>query len=328
MPCAVLIGNYGVGNFGDDALERYFLSTFTQVRWMVISAKPRRGEANSVPRLPFGMRSLFMPWWKTIAALARADIVIFGGGSLFTDVESIRAVFLWSLHALVAFFFGKPVLLAFQGIGPHQTWVSRWIVRWVLSHAASISVRDALSADFVKTVDSNTKVVQTFDPILQEFSSSIQDSIKNVFIIIPRENSPKSFVECSVREARRSCEAGECTHVRIVLLKPEDPEEKRIAMRIQSSLGQIPCQIIPVRSMREMCTALEHGRSVITQRYHGALAALAQEVPLTIVPQYQGDKLDALQRFIAEYGGTSKVKALELIQVGEREMHEFLSKYF
>ena len=100
MRC-LLISNYGTGNHGDVALKEYFLTRFPEVEWIVLSANAQ--SPRDVPRLPFGLRSLFTtPWWRTLAALRSSDAVIFGGGSLFTDVESVRACLLWWWHACVA----------------------------------------------------------------------------------------------------------------------------------------------------------------------------------------------------------------------------------
>lgn len=74
MHC-VLIGNYGVGNFGDEALKEYFLSAFPDITWSVVSARPSGEE---LPRLPGGFRSLFSHWWKTLGAIRNTDAVVFG----------------------------------------------------------------------------------------------------------------------------------------------------------------------------------------------------------------------------------------------------------
>ncbi|MBI5155969.1 hypothetical protein HZA45_01700, partial [Candidatus Peregrinibacteria bacterium] len=95
MRC-VLIGNYGTGNFGDEALRSYFLKSFPEIEWQVVSARPT---ADELPRLPAGPRSLFTTkWFRTIKALRHCDAVVFGGGTLFTDSESVFACFLWWLH--------------------------------------------------------------------------------------------------------------------------------------------------------------------------------------------------------------------------------------
>jgi len=110
----LLIGNYGAGNLGDELLREAHLRNETNVQWTVCSASPKDGQ---LPRLPLGVRSfLTTPWWRTFTALRNVDAVVFGGGTLFTDGESIRACMLWWWHAFIAHVFGQPILLADQGI--------------------------------------------------------------------------------------------------------------------------------------------------------------------------------------------------------------------
>ena len=162
---ALLIGNYGVGNWGDDALRDYFLTAFPEIEWTVVSASARppvRPERTIpiVPRLPLGFRSLFRPWWRTLRAIARTDAVVFGGGSLFTDSESLFACFLWGMHACVARFFHRPVFLASQGIGPFRTRLGEGIARSVALRSAFLSVRDTASMARVETWGLNKKCIQ------------------------------------------------------------------------------------------------------------------------------------------------------------------------
>jgi len=71
----LLVGNYGVGNLGDEALKEYFLTRFPEIDWIVVSANPRTGE---VARLPMGIRSFFwLRWMATLRAYREADGVVF-----------------------------------------------------------------------------------------------------------------------------------------------------------------------------------------------------------------------------------------------------------
>ena len=174
MKC-VLIGNFGVGNLGDEALKEYFLQEFS-IDWTIVSAHPRA--SNEVARLPGGLRSfLGFKWVKTIAAYRQCGAVVFGGGSLFTDAESVFAVALWWLHAQCAFFFRKPVHLAFQGIGPFRTRLGERLSRSVCRKSATISVRDLQSYNRVGEWGLSRKCIQSFDPVI-----SLIESQKNIGI--------------------------------------------------------------------------------------------------------------------------------------------------
>ena len=307
----LLVGNYGVGNLGDEALKEYFLKSFPDVEWQVLSAHPMMGE---YPRLPAGLRSLFAPWWKTLGVLRKSQGMVFGGGTLFTDIESSYACFLWWVHAVVARIFHKPVLLAFQGVGPFHTRVGEWFARRVFRHAAFISVRDEASAKRVESWRLNKEIVQTFDPVfsLMQSQGSLK-STQNVFVIIPRNNSDATFRDQAIGFAReRNPES-----IVILTLKPDDAREQEVCRGLVTALdGQ--ATIVPVRSLSVLLVEVGRASSVLSQRYHGALAALALGKELTVVPQGEGDKMEELTKMHDPQGLSA------LVRVGEDALKTML----
>lgn len=285
---ALLIGNYGAGNLGDDALHARFLSRFPHIDWTVVSARPGPTE---LPRLPGGIRSLLsLRWLKTLRALRQTDMVVFGGGTLLTDIESVHACFLWWLHARVANLYGKPVLFAGQGVGPFRTRRGEALARSALRTAIVLSVRDIASYHRIESWQLNTKIVQTDDAIYEEIIKRNFERSQKVFIIIPRGNSPKSFVEQAVSAARKS---GLPTSV--LLMAPDDPAEQRMAADLEERL---PGAVVrPVRTLDDLVHNLCEASAVITQRYHGGVAAIALGIPCTAVPLQAGDKLAELGQY-------------------------------
>jgi polysaccharide pyruvyl transferase WcaK-like protein len=309
---AFLIGNYGAGNLGDELLREYFLRRFPNVRWTVVSA--RASSANEVPRLPLGFHSLLQPWWRTIRALRRADVVVFGGGTLFTDGESVVACLLWGWHAFVAWLFRKPVYLAYQGIGPFRTGIGTGIARWVIRHAAFVSVRDTVSRERVLSLVPGTKVVQTCDPVVLLITRQNQDvKSQNVFTIIPRRNSPHTFL---VR-AGTLWRTGVFSATVILSLQPDDPAEKDVCLALQRSLPG--ARIREIRSIDALLHALSGSVLVYSQRFHGALAALTLGIPFETASQREGDKLSALLP-------SSRTELLAFAQTGEEALKEALEK--
>lgn len=314
----LLVGNYGVGNFGDEALKEYFLTTFPDVEWRVLSARPEEGE---YPRLPFGFRSLFSPWWRTIGALRRSDGLVFGGGTLFTDIESVRACLIWWWHAFVAWMLGKKIILAFQGIGPFKVGAGppsrfalrragEWCARWTVARAVFVSVRDAASARRVETWKKNTKVIQTCDPVFSLLKAKSGDrGAQKLLVIIPRKNSPVAFTE----RAAQLQKTGEWKEVRILSFQPDDPQEYSLCMRLAGETGVV----VPVRTIGDLRGELSAASFVLTQRYHGAVGALALGVPFEVVPQGEGDKLAGL-------AGMLKGDAVALAAAGEGALRSAL----
>lgn len=290
---AVLVGNYGVGNVGDEALKAYFLRTFADVEWQILSAHPAKGEFH---RLPGGLRSfLFTPWWKTIAAMRHADAVIFGGGTLLTDVESSYACFLWFLHALIARSVGTPVLLAFQGIGPFVTQRGEWFARATVRLSRFLSVRDSAAASRVHSWNLNINIIQTFDPIYSVISNQNTVRSKDILTLIPRQNSSDSFQKCALEHWRsRRWDA-----VYILSLAPESAREHSYCQMLAREIAD--AQFVPVDSVETLSMYVGQSAFVLTERYHGAIAALALRIPFAVISQGRGDKLAEIAQMAQDH---------------------------
>lgn len=308
----LLVGNYGVGNLGDEALREYFLQAFPEMQWTVLSARPDRTKGE-VARFPGGIRSLLsFQWFKTLRALRRSDGMVFGGGSLFTDAESAYACFLWWIHVQCTRLCGKPVLLAFQGIGPFRTRVGEWFARSAVRSASFLSVRDALSAARMESWEKNTKIIQSFDPVyLLLYRENSYDRSKKVFTIIPRENAPDTFIDQAVFAAEKYDE------ISIFLLCPESAPENAIADQIKNRLDGKSVTVIPIHDVTTLGDEIGKSSSVFTARYHGAIAALACGVPFTASVQADGDKLASLEGLSGR-----REELAEMVRSGERELRQ------
>lgn len=309
MRC-VLVGNYGVGNVGDEALKEYFLSAFPEVQWTVVTASGV-GESE-VPRLPLGFRSLLRPWWRTIRAIAKAEFLVFGGGSLFTDVESVWACVIWRAYAVLAELLGTPYILAFQGAGPWQTALGKRLAEKTYRKAVFVSVRDAESASRVIELCPSVDPVQSFDPayaLFKRVAPSAQGQGDGV-VLIPRSNPTDTFFQ-SVRKIPLR------TVQRILLLEPEG--DRQAAEELRRIFPD--ATVVDIRSVQDLLSSLRSAASVVTQRYHGAMAALAMQIPVTIIPQKSGDKLDALRVALESGAGDQWIN---LVLDGEQKLRKIL----
>ena len=288
MRC-LLIGNFGVSNLGDEALKDYFLQRYPTVDWMVVSGAPK--SAQELYRLPTGIRSLLtFRWLKTLLEYKRCDAVVFGGGSLFTDAESLHACFLWWLHALPARVLRKPIHLAFQGIGPFDTHLGLWLTLSVCRSATTISVRDSLSYGRLRSRGLSKKCVQSCDPIYSLFKAEKVDLCsQNILIVIPRNNSSE---KCTTA-ARLAFLSKTWDEVRVISMKPDDESETMFCQTlIDTELKG--ATLVKVRSLDEILHNIQESVLIVSERYHGALAGLALGKKVEIVAQSDGDKLSSL----------------------------------
>lgn len=283
-----------------------------------MSADPN--QSTEVARLPGGLRSFFSTnWLRTLGAYRRCDAVVFGGGSLFTDVELVYACFLWFLHGMTAVACHKPLILTFQGVGPFKQPLGERLAKWVFRHAAFVSVRDAASMKRVETFGLSIKIIQTFDPV---FSIMVKQKpthqSKNVCTIIPRANSSEALMQAAISVLRIQ---PYIHHVRILLMQPENAGEQGIARRLERELG-LPATIVPVRTLSDLMKGVEDSLIVVTQRFHGGLAAVALGIDVKIVTQGAGDKLAELRALVMS--GFDVAIASALIQDGEQALRETL----
>ncbi|MBT3835317.1 hypothetical protein HOF56_03655 [Candidatus Peribacteria bacterium] len=302
----LLVGNYGVGNVGDEILKDYFLERFSDIDWIVCSDDSEVG----ISRFPSGIKSFFsFGWIKTVNALRKSDGMVFGGGSLFTDAESVRACWIWFVHALFAVVFRKPIYLAFQGIGPFKTKLGMILSRWVIRRSKFISVRDYVSFDRVndmlmksrvysdensKKVEKNKEVIQSFDPsILLLESQEIDSRTQKVFTVIPRLSTEwegggiMRFVKEFEGFERENCQ------INVVSMQSSNLEEQKLCTTLSRALNG---NTVEVRNFQSLASFISVSSIVITQRYHGALAALSSGIPFISIFQKENDKLDSIAR--------------------------------
>lgn len=303
----LLVGNFGVGNFGDEAIKQYYLRHFPEHEWTVVTANPK--EENEVPRLPFGVRSLVAPWWITFGALTKSDGVVFAGGSLFTDVESIFACFLWGMYALFARIFRKKTFFAFQGVGPFRSSFAAFLTRLAFKNASFISVRDHGSFERAQNLTS-IQIVEAADPVALLFSEFPTPTTGSSVLFIPRGNSTEDFF----MEARL---LSQFENARIVSLQPDDPAEQDVITKLQLFSGR-DTAVREVRTFDDMYAAFNGSKQVLSQRYHGTLAALIFGVPYKVIYQGKGDKLASLDQ------GHLREEVLKSAMEGEEALKEVL----
>ncbi len=160
----VVCGNYGASNLGDDAilggLIHLIKSTWPHSDITVMSAKPAQTAADfrvqAVLHFPAGVRSFFRFWfttsgWKTIARMAAADIVLLGGGGLFTD-EKPRAVWIWFVQYIWFRIFNKKLICISQSVGPLKSKLARRLTAAVFKRALLVTVRDSQSELLLKSL--------------------------------------------------------------------------------------------------------------------------------------------------------------------------------
>jgi polysaccharide pyruvyl transferase CsaB len=159
----LISGYYGFGNLGDEALLDVIVTQirarFPQVEIDVLSADPEGTRA----RLQVDVT----PRWSSRdvrAAIARADIVISGGGGLLQNATSLKSLlyYVGIIHQAVKA--KRKAMIFAQSIGPLDVF-GRFVVREGCKGIARATVRDARSKELLESVLPSIAVEKTADPV-------------------------------------------------------------------------------------------------------------------------------------------------------------------
>ena len=163
-----LSGYYGFGNAGDEAVLAGLVSGFRAVcpagelEIVALSGHPAETRTthgiSAVDRMKPG---------PLLAAIARTDLFLSGGGSLLQDVTSAHSIFYYLGVVRMAQLLGKKTMFAAQGIGPLSLPRSRRLVASVANRLDAITVRDSDSAKLLREIGvTRPKIEVTADPAL------------------------------------------------------------------------------------------------------------------------------------------------------------------
>jgi polysaccharide pyruvyl transferase CsaB len=160
----LLSGYYGFDNLGDDALLEIIVAQL-KMRYPlgaidVLSAKP----AETAQAL--GIEAT--PRWDQAAvraAIAKADVVLSGGGGLLQNATSLKSLLYYAGIIRSAIRADKPTMVFAQSIGPLDFW-GKQTVREFCKGLSAATVRDARSRDVFAPLVPATTVEVTADPVL------------------------------------------------------------------------------------------------------------------------------------------------------------------
>lgn len=159
----LLSGYYGFGNLGDEALLEVIVDEvrkrFPNSQLEVLSATPQMTSAAcgiaATPR-----------WdWRAVRdAIARADVVLSGGGGLLQSGTSLRSLLYYVAILREAIRAKRKTMVFAQSIGPLDVW-GRLLVRHCCKGLNRATVRDARSRKLLHELLPQTPIEQTADPV-------------------------------------------------------------------------------------------------------------------------------------------------------------------
>ena len=176
----------------------------SEVRVMSGLSSPKVG---SISFIPTGIRSLLhfilhpSQLLKLHHHIKETDLVIVGGGGLFTDESTLRAVWIWFVHTLVFRLYKKKIVFYAQSFAPLRTGFGKWLTKRACSYATAISVRDHESKETLEKMEVRKKVVVGCDPCFSmQYLKDLRNSNEGCEgKKIPREAREKKYTVVSMR---------------------------------------------------------------------------------------------------------------------------------
>lgn len=292
----LIIGNYGAGNLGDDAILGGILVHLRALGWKGGLSVTHGGVSSStdiyrglekVPFYPVGLRSRLNGRLRRAAkrAFQSAEGAILGGGGLFTDSESLKAPYIWYRQAMACVRFGVPYICYAQSVGPLGSWLARRWARFVFSHAQAIHVRDTASAQILKNLGIVEVTVGT-DAALAYLLEHREKSIskEKILLFIPRLWPGVSKKEWSalipLLQHSAEAEGWKCIGMSMGVAAFEE----------RSLFKALGVEAFEPGSALQAFEAIQKAQRVVSMRLHGGIFALAARVPfiaLSYTPKVQ-----------------------------------------
>ncbi|MDR3209538.1 MAG: polysaccharide pyruvyl transferase CsaB [Oscillospiraceae bacterium] len=285
-PRVVMSGYYGFGNAGDEAILQSVHASVEAAgggEVTVLSKNPR------ATRKTYGYNAAhrFNPF-AVVRAVARADALVFGGGSLLQDHTSTRSLLYYLMILRLARVFGKRVMIYANGIGPVSRPSNRRRVARAVSRAAVVTLRDDASRDeLIRMGVPPQSLTVTSDPVFtmpppeprERRDITAKLGLTRPYIVLTvRSGAPArlyaelaALADALVRRAGRSV-------VFLPMQLPGDLDASRnVARRMEC-----PATVLgAVLTARENLALLGEADAALSMRLHTLIFAARMGTPLT-----------------------------------------------
>ena len=286
-----ICGYYGKGNLGDEAILSQILS---KIKSTTIS-KCNGGKPRNVKIHVIKSKSPI----KILSAMSGADLFIFGGGSLLQNSTSDASLFYYLFLIFLSDILCKRKIMLANGIGPIETSIlpkgeMKLITASAIDKFDLISVRDRDSQKYIQKLLPKRKIRYVCDPALAYFAkapSNINQQLifgkakksthpNKAFIYIPHQrmlNKAKIFPERVAKSFVCACENFGAAPIVAVLNR----EDLALAQKMQKFSPKI--KVVKHENTQQLISLMKNTSLCITQRYHGALFSLPNEIPTLIL---------------------------------------------
>jgi len=289
MKKAVICGYYGKGNAGDEALLTTLLQMLPpQIEPIVLSNDPQETAKRYQVETCHSRSAL-----KVLATLKKADLFIWGGGSLLQDVSSLASPLYYCALMSLSAQLGLKTIAWAQGIGPLDHSLTRFVSKSVLKKVSAISVRDDASAKLLSDWDIDSFIAP--DPVWALESAKIENisSLARCKVAVNLRPHEQMGQQTLTNLAKALNLFSQTSETDILLVPFQASKDLSIAQSL-SALLDVPHEIIQKENPRELKAIFKQINMLIGMRYHSLIMA-ASEGALTFALSYD-PKVDQLMQ--------------------------------
>ncbi len=282
----LLSGYYGFGNVGDEALLKVIVGQLREryplAKLDVLSAAPDETAhelgISATPRWDQG---------AIRAAVARADVVLSGGGGLLQNATSLKSLLYYAGIIRTALRAGKRTMIFAQSIGPLDFWGKR-TVRECCKGLHAATVRDGRSRAVLGPLVPGTPIELTADPVFlydpPETSGARADALADaeplVIVAVRKTAHYADGVSVLAAAVDRLAERHGARVAFVPFGGISDAEAATLVIRkCRSKPMLVPCD-----SLDEIAAAFARATLVIGVRLHALILAVRFGIPFLAVP--------------------------------------------
>ncbi|HKU81046.1 MAG TPA: polysaccharide pyruvyl transferase CsaB [Candidatus Tumulicola sp.] len=284
----LLSGYYGFGNFGDEALLDVIVhrlrERFPQAHLEVLSAAPEStSQTYGVAASPR------WPWKNVREAVARADVVLSGGGGLLQNATSLRSLLYYAGVIREGVRSGRKTMIFAQSVGPLDA-LGRLVVRRFCRGLTRATVRDERSRQLLRSLLPDSPVERTADPAFlfdadegeADLSAEGLGPESGAYAIVSVRKAPalKDGVAAFARAVDRMAHVH---GIRAAFLPLGGVADAEVSTTIIRTCASAPV-LLPECSLEKAAAVLRGAHVVIGMRLHALVLAARFGVPFLAVP--------------------------------------------
>jgi polysaccharide pyruvyl transferase CsaB len=274
---AFLVGYYGAGNLGDEAIRQAIEQGATARGWRIDHVAARRDLDD--PRAVRFRRSPL----AYLRAIARANLVVLGGGGILKD-EGLGLPLELLATTLAARILRRPVAILAVGVGPFYSRVGRALVAITARLATTRSVRDGDSLAALRSMGVEATVVA--DPVfsLAPIAPPAGEAATPTLLICARPwfhnpGQDSASMPRLVDALAAAVEDALGAKWRVRLVSLYWPRDHELAVELARRTGDRAEVDDAAMSWDELLAAVAQSEAVLTMRFHGLVAAIVQRRP-------------------------------------------------